>query len=219
MKTILICPNQASGLTVLADKKPLPTLPVLGQAFICYWMQHLASENIKEVRVITTDSVESIVDYTGDGSRWGLKVEVFHEIRDLKPEEARKRYRPNYEADWPAEPLDVIEANHLPGLADGKLFGSYTQWFEALRLWFPIMTRSKRVGMKELSPGVWVGRRTKIARSTSLIAPCWIGENVQAGKNTTIGPNAFLEEKVVVDSGSTVQSSWVGPDTFLGSLT
>src|SRR5262245_12990992 len=105
MKTILICPNQASGITVLADLKPLPALPLLGEAFICYWMQHLAAEKFTEVRIVTPDAVEAIGECTGDGSRWGLKVEIFHELCDLQPEEARKRYKASYETEWAPEPL------------------------------------------------------------------------------------------------------------------
>jgi NDP-sugar pyrophosphorylase family protein len=219
MKTILICPNQATGLPVLADSKPLHTLPILGEAFICYWMRHLAIEKLKEVRIVTTDPVEDLLKYTGDGSRWGLKIEVFREIRDLRPDEARKRYRPAYETDWAAEPFDVIEANHLPGLSAHKLFTSYESWFAAIVNWLPIMVRSKRVGLREVSPGVWLGRRTKLSRSATLIAPCWIGDHVQVGKDSVVGPNSFLEDQVVIDGGCSVQSSWVGPETFMGSLT
>src|SRR5690349_5561457 len=130
MKTILICPNQAHGITVLADKRVLPTLPILGEAFICYWMQWLAAEKFQEVRIVTADPAEAIQEYTGDGSRWGLKTEIFHEVRDLNRDEARKRYRPTDETGWAPEPLDVIEANSLPGLPEHKLFASYREWFE-----------------------------------------------------------------------------------------
>jgi NDP-sugar pyrophosphorylase family protein len=218
MKTILICPNQAHGLTLLADIKPIPTLPILGEAFICYWMDHLSAEKFKEVRIITSDPAEAITEYVGDGSRWGLKLEVFHEVRDLKSEEARKRYKPAYEKDWAAEPLDVIEANHLPGLPDEEPLTSYANWFQALPRWLPVIVQSKRIGMREVSPGVWAGRRTKISRQAKLFGPCWIGDHVQIGKDAIIGPNAFLENQVVVDVGARIENSWVGPETFLGAL-
>ncbi len=218
MKTILICPNQATGLTVLADLKPLPTIPLLGEAFICYWMNHLATQKFSEVRILTPDSIESLTEYTADGSRWGLKIEVFHEIRELTPAEARKRYKPSYEEDWAPEPLDVIEADHLPGLPGHKLFTSYESWFQSLLLWLPLITQSKPVGMRELAPGVWVGRRTKISREAKLIGPCWIGDHVQIGRDTVIGPNSFLEDRVVVDNSACIENSWIGPETFLGAL-
>lgn len=219
MKTLLICPNQANGLPVLADSKPLATLPVLGEPFVCCWMRHLAAEKFTEVCIVTADPTELIAECTGDGSRWGLKVEFCHEVRDLQPAEARKRYRSASESDWAPEPRDVIEADHLPGLDDHKLFSSYKEWFRALPLWMGIVTQTKRIGRHEVSPGVWVGRRTKISPKARLIGPCWIGENVQIGKDVVIGPNSFLEDQVVVDSGCSVENSWVGPNTFLGALT
>lgn len=218
MKTILICPNQASGLTVLADQKPVPTLPLLGEAFISAWMHSLATENFREVRIITTDPVEKIEEFTGDGSRWGLKVDIHHEVQDLQPDEARKRYRADSAKDWAPEPRDVIEANHLPGMPEHKLFASYASWFEAMSAWLPRVATSRRVGLREIAPGVWAGRRSKIARTARLVGPCWIGEHVQVGKSTVIGPNSFLESQVMIEEGCSVQESWVGPETFLGAL-
>lgn len=219
MKTILICPNQANGITVLADSKPVVTLPFLGERFICYWLHHLATEKFKEVRIITTDPVDQIQEFTGSGSRWGVKVEIFHEVRELTPAEARKRYRPAYESDWPAEPNDVIVADHFPGVQGHKLFESYAHWFKAMSLWLPQLTATRRVGPKEIAPGVWAGRRTRIAKSAKVLAPCWIGDNVQIGADAVIGPMVFLEDQVVVEARSMIFNSWVGPETFVGTLT
>jgi len=206
-------------MPALADSKPLVTLPFLGERFIGYWLQHLAMEKFKEVRIVTTDPVNSIEEYTGSGSRWGLKLEIFHEVRELTPAEARKRYRPTYEADWQAEPNDVIVADHFPGVQGHKVFENYAQWFKAMSLWLPQLTATRRVGLREIEPGVWIGRRTKISPSAKLLAPCWIGENVRIGADVLIGPMSFLEDQVVVDSRSLIVNSWVGPETFVGTLT
>ena len=219
MKAILICPNQANGIPVLADSKPLVTLPFLGERFICYWLQHLAAEKFKEVRIVSTDPVNSLEEYTGSGARWGLKIEIFHEVRELTPAEARKRYRPAYENDWPAEPNDVMVADHFPGVDGHKIFESYANWFKGMSLWLPQLSARSRVGLREIEPGIWVGRRCKIAKSAKLLAPCWIGENVRIGSDALIGPMAFLEDQVVVDARSTIVNSWVGPETFVGTLT
>jgi NDP-sugar pyrophosphorylase family protein len=219
MKTILICPNQANGIPVLADTKPLVTLPFLGERFICYWLQHLAMERFKEVRIVTTEPVSSLEEYIGNGTRWGLKIEIFHEVRELTPAEARKRYRPAYENDWPAEPNDVKVADHFPGVAGHKVFESYGNWFKAMGMWLPQVNATARVGLREIEPGVWVGRRTKIGKGAKLLAPCWIGDNVRIGAESLVGPMAFLEDQVVVESRSLIVNSWVGPETFVGTLT
>lgn len=219
MKSILICPNEASGIPVLADSRPLVTIPLLGESFLSYWLQHLASERVKEVRIITTDPVGDIFAVTGNGSRWGLKVEIFHEVRELTIAEARKRYRPPYETDWPAEPNDVMVANHFPGVPGHAVFESYASWFKALGLWLPQLTAARRVGAREIEPGVWVGRRCKIAKSAKLMAPCWLGHHVQVGGSSVVGPMAFLEDQVVIEKQATITNSWVGPETFVGTLT
>lgn len=218
MKVIIICPNQANGVPVLADSRPLLTLPFLGAPLICHWLDYLAGLGVKEARLITTDDVDLIQEQTGSGSRWGLTVEICHELRELTPTEARKRYRPDYETDWlPAG--DVLEANCLPGLAEEKPFHSYESYFKALGAWLNIMGNTKRIGRKQIQPGVWVGRRTRIASSAQLRGPCWIGDNVRIGPNTIVGPNAFLEDEVVVEGACEVAESWVGPATFVGTLT
>jgi NDP-sugar pyrophosphorylase family protein len=219
MKTLLICPNQASGIAALADTRPAVTLPFLGEHIICYWMRHLAENGFKEVRIVTTDPVEQLEEYVGDGSRWGMRVELRHEVRELTAAEARKRHRSPEETDWPAEPGDVIEADHLPGMPEHKLFASYRSFFEGLALWLPNVAASKRIGLREIQPGVWVGRKTHISSSAILKGPCFIGDHVRIGKNTTIGPMSFLEDRVVVDQTCEIAHSWVAPETFVGGLT
>jgi hypothetical protein len=140
-------------------------------------------------------------------------------VRELTAAEARKRYRPTYETDWRAEPSDVILADHFPGVPGHKIFESYESWFKGLGLWLPQMASHKRVGFKEIEAGVWMGRRTKIAKGAKLIAPCWVGDNVRIGADAVIGPMAFLEDQVVIDERATLFNSWVGPETFIGTLT
>lgn len=217
MKTILICPNQASGIPALADARPTATLPFLGESFLCYWLEYLAGRKVTEVRLITSDEADLVQRALGNGSRWGIHLEIFHEVRELDTAEARKRYRPIYETDW--LPEDVIAADHLPGLTDHKLFTNYAHWFKGLSLWLPFVCQTKRIGLREIQPGIWAGRRTRIGSNVQLRAPCWLGDNVRVGKNAVIGPFAFLEERVVIDQAAEISDSWVGPDTFVGALT
>jgi hypothetical protein len=217
MKTILICPNQTTGIPVLAESTPIANLPLIGESFVGYWLEHLASRQATEVRLITSDDPEKIREIVGNGSRWGINLEIFHEVRDLSAAEARKRYRPDYETDW--LPEDVIEADHLPGLPEHKLYSSYANWFTGLSLWLPFVCQSNRIGMRQIQDGVWAGRRTKIGEGAQLRAPCWLGDNVRIGKNSIIGPFAFIENQVVVDQSAEIANSWIGPDTFVGTLT
>jgi hypothetical protein len=217
MKTLLICPNQANGIPVLADSRPTAGLPFLGESFLCYWLEQLASRGVTEVRLVTSDEVDFVEKALGNGTRWGINLEIFHEVRELDAAEARKRYRPAYETDW--LPEDVIEADHLPGLPEHKLFSNYSNWFKGLSLWLPFVCQSKRIGLREIQPGVWVGHRTRVGANVKFQAPCWLGDHVRIAKDAVIGPFAFLEERVVVDQAAEIANSWVGPDTFVGALT
>jgi NDP-sugar pyrophosphorylase family protein len=219
MKAILICPNQANGIPVLADSKPLVTLPFLGESFISYWLEHFASVKVKDLKLITTDSASDITHVTGNGSRWGLKIEVFHEVREPSIAEARKRFRSGNESDWLAEPNDVVIADHFPGVPGHKVFENYRSWFQAMSLWIPQSVASRRIGFREVAPGIWMGHRTKVARTAKLTPPCWIGDHVRIGSDASVGPMTFLEDRVVIDECAIINHSWVGPDTFLGSMT
>jgi NDP-sugar pyrophosphorylase family protein len=81
------------------------------------------------------------------------------------------------------------------------------------------LSKSPRIGLREIAPQIWAGRKTMIHSSAKLIGPCWLGDNVRVEKNAVVGPYAFLEDQVVADESSEISHSWVGPDTFVGELT
>jgi NDP-sugar pyrophosphorylase family protein len=109
--------------------------------------------------------------------------------------------------------------DHFPTLEKLPLFCSYRDWFKAVLAWMPYAARLNRVGLREIQPGVWCGLRSRVAASALLRAPCWLGNHVQVSADAVIGPNAILEDRVVVESASEVISSFVGSDTFVGALT
>lgn len=222
MKVILICPNQSGGVPALSDLLPANALgltPFLGEPFLGHWMSHLATQGVQEVRLVTGEDPEMFHEVLGSGSRWGLKIDVRHEVRELTAADARSRHRLPDEDGWPEPPLDVIEADHLPGLPEHKVFASYGALVEALGLWLPRLAASKRLGMREREPGVWIGQRTHLAAGVVLKAPCWIGNHVRVGRDAVVGPNSFLEDRVVLEKNSEVSGSWVAPETFVGVLT
>lgn len=194
-------------------------MPVFGEPFLCHWMRELAARGVDEARVVTSDAPEPLAEALGNGSRWGLRVEVRPEVRELSAAEARQRHRGAGEEGWPEPPLDVIEADHLPGLPEHKLFADYRSFAQGLGLWLPRLAESKRIGLREIEPGVWMGRRTHLAAGAVLKAPCWIGNHVRIGRDAVVGPNSFVEDGVVLDRNSEVAGSWVGPGTFVGVLT
>ncbi len=236
MKAVLICPGERPGVAALSATAPLSNVPILGQALIMYWLEHLAARGVREVRVLATDRPEAVRRLVGGGERWGLRVEVVPEIRELTVEEARAKYGGSVGAGLPflrgnggrnggegcrtdADAGDVVLLDHFPGLPGVPLFDSYAGWIRALTSAMPLGRTPGRVGLRQIQSGVWVGLRTRISPCAQVRAPCWIGENVQIGKGCTIGPMAVVEDRAWIEPGAVVSQSVVGPDTYVGSFT
>src|SRR5689334_5143463 len=125
MKAVIICPAERSALSKLGSIAPLAILPILGESPLEYWLEHLAALGAKEVRVLAADRPEQVRALVGDGTRWGLRVEVIPETRELTVIEARAKYRLHPSHVWLPDPNDVVLLEHLPGLARHRLFDSY----------------------------------------------------------------------------------------------
>src|SRR5258708_2680771 len=114
MKALLICPAVRENVAALAESAPLANLPVFGHSLVEHWLEHLALLGAKEVCILATDRPEQVRTLVGDGVRWGIRAEVFPEIRELTQAEARAKYCNDDDA-WLAAPNDVILMDHLPG--------------------------------------------------------------------------------------------------------
>jgi hypothetical protein len=219
MKAVLICPAERPAVQPLADVVPLVNLQILSKPLIVYWLEHLVTLGAKEVRVLAADRPEQIRALLGDGSRWGLKIEVLPEQRELNIPEARAKYRKNENGSWLADPNDFLLADHFPGLPGYPLFASYEGWFTAVQAWMTRIAAANQVGAREMKPGVWVGLRARIAANVQLRAPCWIGSHTMIGPDTVIGPMAIIEDRSMVEANVEVTDSVIGPETFVGELT
>jgi hypothetical protein len=219
MKAILICPSDRAAVRFLAETCPLSNLPVFGKPLLVSWLEHLSARGTTDVRVVTSDRPEQVQAMAGDGSRWGLRIEVLSETRELTPEEARAQYGANAAGQSEGGSEDVVVIDHFPGLPEYPLFKSYANWFNALRALISRTPQVRRAEAKEVKPGVWVDSRARIAPSAVLRAPCWIGANAVVGADTIIGPMAVLEDRVMVEPSVEISNSAVAPETFVGELT
>lgn len=219
MKALLICPGQRNSVAALGETMPLSNISALGKPLLAHWLDDLAMRGAKEALVLATDRPEQTRAFVGDGRRWGLRVQVIPEIRELSPLEARRKYRrENDPIKWLDAPDDVILMDHLPGLEAYPLFESYTAWVAALAQEIPRAETPDRIGLHEFQPGVWVGLHARIARDAQLQAPCWIGEDVDIGHGAVIGPMAVLEDRCFVERGAEITNSVIAPDTFVGEF-
>lgn len=217
MKAILICPGYRPGLKQLTEFAPLAALPLLGESLVVYWLVHLASLGAKEVIICASDRPWALREVVGSGSRWGLKVQVVAEMYELTVGEARARHGSG--PGWLRSPHDIVMADHLPGMPGHRLGENYAEWFAAVVAWGDRAVTPDRTGIKEIAPGVRVGRQTYIPADAVLRAPCWIGEKVRLGAGVIIGPDAVVENRSVIDEGAEVVRSIVAPETMVGENT
>jgi hypothetical protein len=207
MKTVLICPADRPGVTLLAETAPLAIIPLLGKSLLEYWIEALVARGVKHVIVLASDRPHQVREIVGDGRRWGVTLELIPEARELTVEEARTRH--------PGD--EIILLDRLPDEPEQALFESYAGWFAAVWNFLPrAVAAPARIGAREIQPGIWAGLHAHISPRATLHAPCWIGENVIVGDHAVIGPDAILEDRSVVETGARVAHSIVGPETFVG---
>lgn len=219
MKALLICPEERPEVAALSETSPLPTLQFLGKTVIEYWLEYLVIRGAKEVLVLAADRPEQVRAVVGNGARWGLRVEVLPEIRELSIDEACAKFRVEPNIGWMAAPDHVNVMDRLPFLPEAPLFDSYAAWFAAQCVWLPYAATPERIGVHEVKPGVWVGLHARVSPDAQLHAPCWIGDGVYVGPRATVGPHAVLECRSYIDSNATIAFSAIGPDTYVGEMT
>ncbi|MFO1459229.1 MAG: hypothetical protein U1G08_07445 [Verrucomicrobiota bacterium] len=211
MDAILICPSDRSTLGALTRRDPLVLAPLLGRRVLDLALSELAGRGCREVAILAADRPHRVRETVSRGEAWGLRAEVFPETRESTVAEAVVRF--------PEVGLDnIFPADRLPGTGAKALLGSAREWFSAARSLIPAAARD-RIGMREIEPGIVIGRQTRIDPNARLLAPCWIGSGVRVGPRATLGPGAIIEEGAFIDHDASVQESFVGPDTYIGAFT
>jgi hypothetical protein len=216
-KSLLICPAERAATRFLAQSRPYVCLHVFAKPLVVRWIECQAAAGAKHVRILASDRAEQVRSLVGDGSRWGLEIEVVSEPIELTPTEARAKYCANA-AEWLPQPNDVTLMDHFPGLPDYPVFKSYAHWFNGLRALLTHVVSEKN-DVREIKPGVWVSARARISQNAELRAPCWIGPHTVVGAETIIGPMAVLEDRVMVESAVEISNSSVAPETLVGKMT
>jgi len=219
MKVILICPSERRELDQLTNTHPLAALPLFGESVLDLWMAHLAATGVKEVKVLAADRFDQIKALVGSGEKWGLQATCCNEAIEPTIPEARKKHKPSDGQGYHPEPDDVRVVDHLPWDDSYPMFADYASWFGAAKAILKRIQPGFRVGMRQVKPGVWVGRDSKIAPSARIEGPCWLGHGVNVGPHARIGPNTIVENQSFIDETAELVEAWVGPETYVGGLT
>lgn len=80
---VLMAGGRGQRLLPLTRDVPKPMLPVGGVPLIEIILRRLASQGLRRVHVSVNYLADVIIDYIGDGSRFGVSVEYLHESKPL----------------------------------------------------------------------------------------------------------------------------------------
>ena len=112
MKAMLLAAGRGERLRPLTDRMPKPLVPVGGKPLIAWHLERLGASGCREVVANVSHLGQHIIDFIGDGARFGLKVSFSREAAD-STSPSRKRRR------LPAIAAGVVLSSGSPG--DGKL--------------------------------------------------------------------------------------------------
>lgn len=79
MKAIIMAGGEGSRLRPLTCDRPKPLVPVLGKPIMEYGIELLKKHGIKDIGVTLQYLPNAIIDYFGDGSKWGVNLQYFLE--------------------------------------------------------------------------------------------------------------------------------------------
>ncbi len=83
MQAIILAGGRGERLRPYTEDRPKPMVEVLGVPILAYQMHWLQSQGVFEVVVACGYRHEVIVDYFGDGGRWGMRIDYSVESSPL----------------------------------------------------------------------------------------------------------------------------------------
>ena len=84
MKAMILAAGLGERMRPLTDHTPKPLLKVGGATLIEYHIERLAREGFRELVINVSHLGEQIVNFCGDGGRWGLAIKYSHEEAPLE---------------------------------------------------------------------------------------------------------------------------------------
>lgn len=84
MKAMILAAGKGERMRPLTDHTPKPLLEVGGKALIEHHIARLAVAGFEQLVINVSHLGQQIVDFCGDGSRWGLEIHYSHEDEPLE---------------------------------------------------------------------------------------------------------------------------------------
>ena len=84
MKAMLLAAGRGERLRPLTDRVPKALVPVAGKPLLAWHLERLAAAGCREAVINVSHLAGQIVDYVGDGARFGLHVAYSRETEPLE---------------------------------------------------------------------------------------------------------------------------------------
>ena len=84
MKAMLLAAGRGERLRPLTDRTPKALVPVGGKPLIAWHLERLAASGCREAVINVSHLAQQIVDYVGDGKRFGMRVAYSREAEPLE---------------------------------------------------------------------------------------------------------------------------------------
>ena len=83
MKTVIMAGGRGTRISALAPDIPKPMIPIEGKPVLEHEIRCLREQGFTDILLTVSHMAEKIIDYFGDGSRLGVKIEYFREETPL----------------------------------------------------------------------------------------------------------------------------------------
>ncbi|MFT8316036.1 MAG: sugar phosphate nucleotidyltransferase [Clostridium sp.] len=83
MKAIIMAGGKGTRLRPLTCNRPKPMMPIMGKPVMQYSLELLKNSGIKDIGITLQYLPDSIIDYFGDGSEFGVNLKYFIEASPL----------------------------------------------------------------------------------------------------------------------------------------
>jgi len=84
MKVMLLAAGRGERLRPLTDRMPKALVPAGGKPLIAWHLERLAASGCREAVINVSHLAQQLVDYVGDGARFGLRVAYSREAQPLE---------------------------------------------------------------------------------------------------------------------------------------
>lgn len=84
MKAMILAAGVGERMRPLTDHTPKPLLEVGGSPLIVRHIEHLAQAGFSELVINVSHLAQKIIDYCGDGRRWGVAIHYSPELEPLE---------------------------------------------------------------------------------------------------------------------------------------